>query len=56
MGDLTRDTMAAIELVTQLQKVRDLDPRDRLYGDTDGSSIYSLSTVEIGRASCRERV
>lgn len=50
MGDLTRDTMAAIELVTQLQKVRDLDPRDRLYGDTDGSSIYSLSTVDQSQA------
>lgn len=45
MGDLTRDTMAAIELVTQLQKVRDLDPLERYNGDTDGSSIYSLSST-----------
>lgn len=46
MGDLTQDTLAAIELVTQLQKVRDLDPRERFNGDTDGSSIYSMSTVD----------
>jgi len=46
MGDLSHDTMAAIELVSQLQKIRDLDPRDRFQGDTDGSSIYSLSTVD----------
>ncbi|KAF6020906.1 hypothetical protein EB796_020821 [Bugula neritina] len=42
--------MAAIELVTQLQKVRDLDPRERFQGDTDGSSIYSLSTVDQSQA------
>lgn len=50
MGDLAHDTMAAIELVTQLQKVRDLDPRERFQGDTDGSSIYSMSTVDQSQA------
>lgn len=46
MGDVTQDTMAAIELVQQLQKVKDLDPLERYQGDTDGSSIYSDSTVD----------
>ena len=50
MGDVAHDTMAAIELVTQLQKVRDLDPRERYQGDTDASSIYSMSTVDQSQA------
>jgi len=50
MGDVAHDTMAAIELVTQLQKVRDLDPRERYQGDTDASSLYSVSTVDQSQA------